>query len=501
MPKKKELEPEPHRTVTQPPRPRIPGAYAVEGLGTGDEVEDATEAEENGDDVVAHPVNEDNDLQSGELQNAEPLIFSRRTRIYWRQRLVLFLSLQATVALAVIVVILLVILMVSLPRNTAINQSASQQDGAFQISTSSRVASQSPKKFLVSVNLPDNTMQAMERPQSPQSKAYQWLTKDLNNQSSSLQQLPDWRLVQRFALATFYYSTRGDHWVKHHGWLDWDTNECDWELIFLWGKVDSPELYCNDKGEIKGLEFGHTNNLEGTLSPEISLLGNSLQALGFLREFQLEGTIPTEIGLLTKLTRLELGAAALSGTVQTEFGCVQSLEQLVMSSVSLPSELGKVGNLTIFKVVNTDLTGSLPVEVCRMHQLTQIVVMGSPGLFSGSLLPEIIRNMPKLQLLVLDQRKSGDKMTLPSEIGLLSELSSLYLIDRKLDGTVPKQLGHLTDLKFLTLKGNSIAGTMHPELFDLTNLISLDIEANQMKGSLPRMLFSKLKNLQYLRIN
>ncbi|CAB9531166.1 LRR receptor-like serine threonine-protein kinase [Seminavis robusta] len=397
---KTELEPE--TTPAQPPRPRIPGAYAVEGLGTGDEVGHVTEAGENGDDVVAHPVNEDNDLQSGELQNAEPLIFSRRTRIYWRQRL---------------------------------------ETGA---------------------------------------------------------EIPSGHIL-------LFYKRRP--LGEHHGWLDWDTNECDWELIFLWGKVDSPELHCNDKGEIKGLEFGHTNNLEGTLPPEISLLGNSLQALGFLREFQLEGTIPTKIGLLTKLTRLELGAAALSGTVPTEFGCLQSLEQLVMSSGSLPSELGKLGNLTIFKVVNTDLTGSLPVEVCRMHQLTQIVVIGSPGLFSESLLPEIIRNMPRLQLLVLDQRKSGDKMPLLSwflctaEIGMLSELDNLHLVDWKIDGTVPKQLGHLTDLKFLTLKGNSIAGTMHSELFDLTNLISLDIEANQMKGSLPRMLFSKLTNLQYLRIN
>ncbi|CAB9501795.1 LRR receptor-like serine threonine-protein kinase [Seminavis robusta] len=265
------------------------------------------------------------------------------------------------------------------------------------------------------------------------------------------------------------------------------------------------QLHCNEKGEIKALEFRITNNLEGTLPPEISFLRNSLKTLAFLRELQVKGTIPTEVGLLTKLTLLDFTAVAISGTVPTQLGLLQSLEELVISTTpisgSLPSELGKLGNLTSFQVVNTDLTGSLPVEFFRMHQLTAIAVMHSPGLISDSLLPEVIGNMPRLQFLALDQRKSGDEMPLPSEIGMLSELDNLHLADWKIDGTLPKELGHLTSLYFLGLEGNSIAETIPPILFQLTNLISLNIESNHLEGSLPPLLFSKLTNLQYLRIN
>jgi hypothetical protein len=66
--------------------------------------------------------------------------------------------------------------------------------------------------------------------------------------------------------------------------------------------------------------------LEGTIPPEIA----SLSALNVLdlKQTGLGGTIPTQIGILNKLTKLHLGSygtAAFSGTIPTELGLLTDL--------------------------------------------------------------------------------------------------------------------------------------------------------------------------------
>ncbi|CAB9525148.1 STYKc [Seminavis robusta] len=268
----------------------------------------------------------------------------------------------------------------------------------------------------------------------------------------------------------------------------------------------SPESYCNGMGAIKGLSFMDANNLEGTLPPEISLLGHSLQFLIFNRQLELRGGIPTEIGHLTKLTELILSTTGLSGTLPTEFGLLRVLDYLVIAHNemvfgTIPTELGNLSNLTRFQLVKSNLTGSFPKEFLKLKQLEVFYLDNSPGLDTASVLPDVVGNMHQLECLSLVSRTFGEAMPIPSQIGFLRNMSYLMLKNWKIIGTIPAELGGLTKLESLTLPGNSITGTLPEDLFALTHLFSLKLGSNKMEGTLPPDLFSKLSCLQQLHIN
>lgn len=90
---------------------------------------------------------------------------------------------------------------------------------------SSSEAIETTKAHLSSL-LPAETTAAMSYdPQSAPALASAWLLED-----PSVHDYPDWRLIQRFALATFFYATNGPEWFKNERWLSHGHHECDWFL-------------------------------------------------------------------------------------------------------------------------------------------------------------------------------------------------------------------------------------------------------------------------------
>ncbi|CAB9517218.1 Leucine Rich Repeat [Seminavis robusta] len=70
---------------------------------------------------------------------------------------------------------------------------------------------------------PNYTIQALEVPGSPQSKALEWLLDD-----PDLMEYVDleWRVKQRFALVALFYSTNGFNWTHSDSWLSYSHHEC-----------------------------------------------------------------------------------------------------------------------------------------------------------------------------------------------------------------------------------------------------------------------------------
>jgi hypothetical protein len=97
---------------------------------------------------------------------------------------------------------------------------------------------------------------------TPQNKAFNWLV--TNN--TRLGTLSNEHIIQRYALATLYYSANGsDSWDRNEFWLD-DSNECGrWQTSF------GGPLTCTCTGAVSQLDLS-SNNLEGTVPPEIGLL-------------------------------------------------------------------------------------------------------------------------------------------------------------------------------------------------------------------------------------
>jgi hypothetical protein len=98
---------------------------------------------------------------------------------------------------------------------------------------------------------------------SPQYAACEWMASEdmmspLNNGllSSGISEL----ILQRYALAVFYYSTTGESWFSSEGWLDGQKEECLWQFI-----------ECVNE-DVVSIDTGPRNNLVGDLQPELKEL-------------------------------------------------------------------------------------------------------------------------------------------------------------------------------------------------------------------------------------
>ena len=68
--------------------------------------------------------------------------------------------------------------------------------------------------------------------------------------------------------------------------------------------------------------------------------------------------------------------------------------------------------------------------------------------------------------------------TIPTQIGLLTKLETLYLSQNQLTVTVPSELGNLASMKLLYLFDNKLSGPLAPGLDKLTNLQRFKVDGN-----------------------
>eukprot|EP00980_Cylindrotheca_fusiformis_P006340 scaffold1356_cov123-Cylindrotheca_fusiformis.AAC.21 len=114
---------------------------------------------------------------------------------------------------------------------------------------------------------PEGTV-ALQNRGSPQRNALDWL-----GSPSNLQDLSDRRILQRYALATFFYSTKGWEWTVASRWLS-NEHECSW-----FSTSTSVEV-CNPSMEYTELNL-RNNNLKGTIPIEVFVLLGSLGELDY----------------------------------------------------------------------------------------------------------------------------------------------------------------------------------------------------------------------------
>jgi hypothetical protein len=104
--------------------------------------------------------------------------------------------------------------------------------------------------------LSQDSLTALNDPESPQSQSLQWLL-----EKSNFQAWPFQRQVQRYAMATFYYATGGDwSWFNGGNWL---TNET--ECLWFQGSRGN---FCGKNGTVLQSLNQSRNTLNGTLPDE-----------------------------------------------------------------------------------------------------------------------------------------------------------------------------------------------------------------------------------------
>lgn len=357
--------------------------------------------------------------------------------------------------------------------------------------------------FVISIPL-STQLAIVEEPTSPQALAYRWLLND-----RSLSNYSDLRLLQRFALATLFFSTNGPrNWARDDHWLDHYVHECIWfsqDTLKVDGAQVSLGNPCEDgfpaekssqgtkintnktdtnSGVYKNL-FLNQNQLSGTLPPEISLL-NSLQWI-ILEQNQLKGSLPTQLGLLGNMDTIQMSHNMLTGTFPTEMAQMTGLASIDLShshlTGPLPSQLGLLSELQFLLLMKNDFNVCLPSELGGLSDLSHLLL--SDNIITGPI-PTSFSNLTSLQELVLQ----GNILTstLPRSFGKLSNLERLMLGSNWLMGQIPSQIGMLSLLQDLDLSTNALDGSIPSEMAQMPLLESLLLHWNQLSGSLPSQL-------------
>lgn len=338
-------------------------------------------------------------------------------------------------------------------------------------------------------SLPDSTQKAIaESEETPQARAYNWIVND-----AALPQYPDWRVIQRFALATFYYATKGEDWYVNTNWLEYGVHECDWPnanntegIIELWGPnlaqpyalyapggpCDLPQ-YMENETDHNPETFLHLwledNGLSGTVPAQLGLLTGlrTLTLEGSSKK--LKGPIPSEIGLLTKLVGSAWSFSDLSGT-------------------TLPTELGQCTDLNFWASAGCDLDSSLPTEIGLCRSLESLLI-GDNEFMTGTI-PTEIGLLTSLAWLYATRAGTmapvnGFGGAIPSEFGVLTLMTDLNLGRNHFTGTLPTEIGNLYYLGYLQLNSNDLTGPIPSELGAIRDTFWLNFNKNRMTGTLP----------------
>jgi len=148
--------------------------------------------------------------------------------------------------------------------------------------------------------------------------------------------------------------------------------------------------------------------------------------------------------------------------------------------IKLWGEYYSIVNTIELNLIENQLTGNIPPEIGILTNLTGLFL--SYNYLRGEIPSEIgnLRNLTELHL-----GHNGLQGEIPPEIGNLGILAYLSLWDNELTGSIPPEIGNLASLTYLSLWDNELTGSIPPETGNLNNLIFLSISENKINGQIP----------------
>ncbi|KAJ7982528.1 putative Receptor protein kinase [Quillaja saponaria] len=210
------------------------------------------------------------------------------------------------------------------------------------------------------------------------------------------------------------------------------------------------------------------NGLKGTLEDlDFSAFPNLVHL--DLKYNKLTGSIPENIGMLSKLQLLDLSTNSFNGTLPLSLA---NLTQVYELDVSGNNIVGGLDPRLFPDGSNRSKTGLVSIKNL-LFQDTQL----------GGKIPNEIGNLKNLEVLALDN--SGIYGTIPPSLGNCSELSILMLSNNQLSGPIPPNFGSLSKLIVLTLFVNNLSGTVPQGIGNLSSLIAFHLAENKFSGQLP----------------
>merc|ERR1711907_466162 len=87
--------------------------------------------------------------------------------------------------------------------------------------------------------------------------------------------------------------------------------------------------------------------------------------------------------------------------------------------------------------------------------------------------------------------------TIPTEIGLMTDLASFSIANSTLSGTIPDEIGNLHQLRRLWLFNNKLTGSIPQALNKLELLEVVELRGNKFVGDMPQGVCSSVVNSDY----
>ena len=317
----------------------------------------------------------------------------------------------------------------------------------------------------------------------------------------------------RVALEAFYRAMGGGDWDDNTNWLS-DKPLGDWYGVRV-----------NASGRVSYLAL-RDNNLTGEIPAEIGLLDSLFSFT--LRDTTVIGPIPAAIGRLRRLRDLSLGDTHVDGPLPPEMGNMAGLDYVSVSGTRLSGPLPEtLANLDVGRFYFGSTGLCLPRSLAEWYES-----LDDP---SNDPLPCIPATADRDVLDSLYTKTGGEHWnrkdnwltdkslntwrgiatdeegyvteiflpwnnltdSIPPDLGDLGRLEVLSLYGNNLTGRIPPELGKLSTVRHLALSSNKLEGSIPPEIGGMVSVDTMFLSWNNLSGPIPPE-FGNLENLEFL---
>lgn len=279
--------------------------------------------------------------------------------------------------------------------------------------------------------------------------------------SETWSQHPPFNVNDSLALVALYNSTNGSSWTDNGNWLS-DQSPRFWSGVYVTDDYDT---------RVRKLKLKN-NNLTGTLPENLGNLTGCEELV--LSDNQISGVIPAGINNMEALERLELQNNLLTSPMPN----LPSLNNLTVFSIAansfegeIPSEFGNIPNLISLTLDHNNFTGTIPSSFTHLDQLRELYIRNSQlDSFPG----DILAGMNNLTALILSNNKIAGP--LPESVGNLQKIQ-MILLDGNQITSIPESINQLSTLTFLNLKNNRLRKI---PVIEIPGLATFDVSVNNL---------------------
>jgi Leucine-rich repeat (LRR) protein len=166
---------------------------------------------------------------------------------------------------------------------------------------------------------------------------------------------------------------------------------------------------------------------------------------------------------------------------------------------TIPFELGYLSRLRELFLDGNQLTGSIPDLLLTRAQYLYVLDLSQNSL-QGTI-PSALWTLPTLRFAYLHKNQFTGTIPLSLSEPPSSNLEEIWLRDNKLSGSIPLWWTELPNLESLSVSNNTWSGELPQEWSQVSKLEFMDVSYNEITGTIPPSLLYGIPALQHLYLD